>query len=119
MVLHLAIHCSSWVVGIETLSFRVDVKNPPLKHTPFYYTVSGEANFSMPHTGLTIGGFTQPSVARNLLEQPVNIEKGLCQRLLWLVPKPTSVPFEDLQCVDKEFTTAIGKTAFIHIFALI
>ena len=24
------------------------------------YTVSGEANFAMSHTGLTIGGFTQP-----------------------------------------------------------
>ena len=72
-------------------------------------------NFTMQHTGLTIGGFTQPSVARNLLEQPVNIEKGLCQRLLWLVPKPTSTPFDDLQCVNKEFTTSIGETDFTYM----
>ena len=71
--------------------------------------VSGEANFSMSHTGLTMGGFIQPIVARNLLEQPINIEKGLCQRFLWIAPKPMSVPFDELQCVDKEFSSAISK----------
>lgn len=70
-------------------------------------TVSGEANFTMQHTGLTIGGFTQPSVARNLLEQPINIEKGLCQRFLWLVPKPSTVAFDDLQRVNIDFMTSI------------
>ena len=76
----------------------------------FVTTVTGEANFTMQHTGLTIGGFTQPSVARNLLEQSVNIEKGLCQRFLSLVPKPITVPFDDLQCVNRDFCTAIGET---------
>ena len=55
--------------------------------------VSGEANFSMPHTGLTIGGFTQPIVACNLLENQVNVEKGLCQRFLWIAPQTNYYSF--------------------------
>ena len=62
----------------------------------------------MNHTGLTLGRFTQPSVARNMLENPSNTEKGLSQRFLWLVPEPTTIAFEHLQCVDATFTTAIG-----------
>lgn len=65
----------------------------------------------MQHTGLTVGGFTQPIVARNILENQANVEKGLCQRFLWLVPKPTSVAFEDLKHVDTNFSTAIGKSS--------
>lgn len=64
----------------------------------------------MTHTGLTVGGFMQPSVARNLIEVQANIEKGLCQRFLWLVPEPNVVPFSDLQQVDREFSAAMGKT---------
>ena len=76
----------------------------------FYYVhlVSGEANFTMHYTGLTVGGFTQPSVARNILEHHANVEKGLCQCFLWLVPKPTNIAFEDLY-VHTDFSTAIGK----------
>ena len=62
----------------------------------------------MNHMGLTLGGFTQPSVARNMLEHPSNVEKGLCQRFLWLVPEPATIALEHLQCVDGTFTTAIG-----------
>lgn len=51
-------------------------------------TVSGEANFEMKRTGLTVDGFIQPSIARNLLEQPANMEKGLSQRFLWFAPNP-------------------------------
>ncbi len=61
------------------------------------------------YTGLTLGGFIQPSVAWHLIEIPANIEKGLCQRFLWLVPKPSPVPFEDLQQVDREFFTSLSK----------
>ena len=57
----------------------------------------------MTHTGLTVGGFMQPSVARNLIEVQANIKKGLCQRFLWLVAEPNAVPFSDLQQVDREF----------------
>ena len=50
--------------------------------------MTGEANFSMSTTSLTVGGFNQLSVARNLIELPGNAEKGLSQRFLWLFPKP-------------------------------
>ena len=43
----------------------------------FNAAVTGEANFAMQSTRLTIGGFTQPGVARSLIEQPTNAEKGL------------------------------------------
>ena len=49
------------------------------------------------------------SVAKNLIENPANIEKGLCQRFLWLVPKPTPVSFQELQQVKEEFSTSLGK----------
>ena len=39
--------------------------------------VTGETNFAMPYTRLTVGGFTQPGLARSLIELPSNAEKGL------------------------------------------
>lgn len=71
-------------------------------------TVSGEANFSMAQTALTVGGFIQPSAARVLIEQQPNIEKGLCQRFLWLVPEPSHVTFDMLQRVDSNFIDDLG-----------
>ena len=59
-------------------------------------------------TGFTVGGFTQLAVARGLIENPSNIEKGLCQRFLWLVPSPNPVPFMELEPVDKDFCASIG-----------
>ena len=73
------------------------------------FTVTGDAYFTMHHTGLTVGGFTQPSVAKNRIENPANIEKRPCQRFLWLVPKPTPVSFQELQQVKEEFSTSLGK----------
>ena len=69
----------------------------------------------MEHTGLTVGGFTQPVVARTFIELQANIEKGLCQRFLWVVPKPVAIPLDELQQVDKEFSTAIGKKAALCV----
>lgn len=73
------------------------------------FIVSGEANFTMKYTGLSVGGFTQPCVARNLLEYGPNVEKGLCQRFLWLLPKPKQTPFDELESVDHHFTASIGN----------
>ena len=81
------------------------------------YAVSGDANFTMKHTGLTIGGFTQPVVAQNLIEIQANVEKGLCQRFLWVAPQPATVSFNDLQQVDQEFSTALGKQILINTHA--
>ena len=88
-----------------------------LSHDSHYHLhiVSGEANFAMGHTGLTVGGFTQPIVARTLIEIQANIEKGFCQRFLWVVPKPVAIPLDELQQVDREFSTAIGKKAALCV----
>ena len=72
------------------------------------YTVTGEANFTMSATSLTVGGFNQPAVARALIELPGNAEKGLSQRFLWLFPKPTYADFDSLEPADKTFTDKIG-----------
>ena len=71
--------------------------------------MSGDANFSIQRTGMTLGGFIQPIVVRALIEQQSNVEKGLCQRFLWIVPKPTIVTFDQLQQVDTGFMSAIGE----------
>ena len=65
-------------------------------------------------TGLTLGGFIQPSITRNLLEQPANVEKGLCQRFMWFVAKPTAVPFDELEKVDRKISASVG----MHIIQL-
>ena len=75
-------------------------------------SVTGEANFSMRRTSLTVGGFNQPAVARSLIELPGNAEKGLSQRFLWLFPKPVYGKFDTLEPINKEFTAKIGK---LHI----
>ena len=72
------------------------------------HVVSGEANFTMDRTGFTVGGFTQPAVARGLIENSSNVEKGLCQRFMWLVPRATPIPFDDLQRIDINFSASIG-----------
>lgn len=72
------------------------------------FLVSGEANFTMSLTRLTIGGFTQPGVARNLIEMPSNSEKGLSHRFIWLFPKPIYGKFDTLEAVNKDFSSQIG-----------
>lgn len=71
--------------------------------------VSGEANFVMSSTNLTIGGFTQPGVARSLIELPTNSEKGLSSRFLWFFPNPLYGKFANLGKVDETFVAKISK----------
>lgn len=59
---------------------------------------------------LTIGGFTQPSVARALIEQPSNSEKGLSNRFLWLFPNVIYGNFDDLGQVDPDFINKISMS---------
>jgi len=59
----------------------------------FFCIVSGEANFQMKRTALTAGGFTQPVVAKGLIEHAQSVEKGLVQRFLWISPKPSYSKF--------------------------
>ena len=76
--------------------------------------VSGEANFET--TGLTVGRFIQPSIARNILDQAANAEKGLCLRFLWFVPQPTPVPVpcDELTKVNREFSASVGVLITVH-----
>ena len=59
-----------------------------LKHTKWVgivlYTVTGDADFTMEHTSLTVAEFTQPTVARGLIEMKGSAEKGLAHRFLWI-----------------------------------
>ena len=57
----------------------------------------------------------QPSIARALIEYPPNVDKGLCQRFLWLAPEPTLTHFNDFPHVDKEFCASIGMIYFICV----
>ena len=57
----------------------------------------------MASTNLTAGGFTHPGVARALIDVPVNTEKGLSQRFLWLFPAPLYRHIEALAEVDRDF----------------
>ena len=80
------------------------------------YVVSGEANFKMDHTGLTVAGFIQANVARGLIESMPNVEKGLSQRFHWLITKPNPVKFADLQSADTGFSDAIGTYVYAHMY---
>ena len=62
----------------------------------------------MKSTNLTVGGFTQPGVARSLIEVPTNSEKGLSHRFLWLF-NPLYQKFDSLGEVDNEFIHKISK----------
>ena len=92
------------------LILSINVVNMCLCNIHFcLYIVTGDANFSMESTSLTIGGFSQPSVARALIEQSGSTEIGLAQRILWIFPQPTYSRFSTLKPVDKTFTENLGK----------
>ena len=63
----------------------------------------------MNSTLLTVGGFTQPGVARALIEIPANAEKGLSHRFLWLFPNPLYERFSKLGEVDCSFVDKISE----------
>lgn len=67
----------------------------------------------MERTALTVGGFTQPSVAKGLIELPTSIEKGLTQRFLWIFPKPSFSKFEDLELVNENFFSYLGECLYV------
>lgn len=70
--------------------------------------VTGDANFEMTRTSLTLGGFNQPHISRALIELPGNAEKGVAQRFLWLFPEPVYGTLRGLAPVNEEFTSTIG-----------
>ena len=62
----------------------------------------------METTSLSLGGFSQPSVARTVIEQPGSAETGLSQRFLWCFPKPSFARFETLEAVEETFSELLG-----------
>ena len=64
----------------------------------------------MKKTALTVGGFTQPNVAKSLIESPQAIEKGLVQRFLWLFPNPSYSDFASLQKANQNFVEYLGMS---------
>ena len=73
-----------------------------------YLTVSRDANFQMERTALTVGGFTQPSVSKALIELPSSIEKGFAQRFLWIFPQPSFSKFKTLELANEKFSEYLG-----------
>ena len=71
------------------------------------YLVTRDANFLMERTALTVGGLTQPTVARSLIELLSCVEKGLTQRFLWIFPKPLCSPFENLEQLMTTFVNIL------------
>ena len=80
-----------------------------------FILVTGDANFSMETTCLTVGGFSQPSVARSLIEQSGSAEIGLSQRFLWLFPQPSYCRFNTLEGVDKQFSDSLGEYVVFNL----
>lgn len=71
----------------------------------------------MTSTNLTVGGLTQPAVARSMIEQPSNSEKGLSSRFLWFFPEVLYGTFDDLGEVDQEFVDKLSMfLSYVHMF---
>lgn len=95
------------IPGEETQVTKCQV----VQHDNMYlFLVRGDANFIMSLTMLTVGGFTQPSVARSLIEQPSNSEKGLSSRFLWFFPNVLYGTFDDLGQVNPEFINKLSMS---------
>ena len=63
----------------------------------------------MNSTNLTMGGFTQPAIARNMIEIPSNLEKELSHRFIWVFPKPLYQEFSELGKAVQTFIQRLGK----------
>lgn len=79
------------------------------------FVVSGEANFMMNSTNLTVGGFTQPAIASNLIDIPSNSEKGLSHRFIWVFPNPLYQEFSELGKANLTFIHGLGKQVVCRI----
>ena len=104
--------------GWEKLVSKLFHLYPILIHGGIVFlTVSGDSNFNMGHTGLTVGGFTQPSVARNTdHQQSIKFWQRPMSAVHLACTKPVAVCFDQLQQVDKEFCTSIGEHYFRRRF---
>ena len=81
-----------------------------IMYTTFLITVYSYWPCQLPHgtNSTNCGGFTQPSFARNIIEQKTWAERGFSQRLLWIFPKPTFAKFSSLKPVPEDVNETIG-----------
>lgn len=63
----------------------------------------------MTSTQLMVGGLTQPTVSRGLIEIPASAEKGLLNHFSRLFPKPLYGSLSSLGIVDQDFIEKIIK----------
>ena len=68
----------------------------------------------MKRTGLTLGGFIQPSSARNILEHPSNMEKGLKG---FFSLSQNQFLFDELEKVNRDFSASIGDVEVTEVWA--
>ena len=57
---------------------------------------------------VTIGGFTQPGVAWNVIDMPANSKKGLSHRFIWIFSKPLFGKLASLEEIQRKFSDALG-----------
>lgn len=79
------------------------------------FTVSGNANFKMQRTCLTLCGMTQPTTAAPLIVDKNNVDKGLASRFLWIFPKPVFKKFASLEVSANEELKEASKNFTIHL----
>jgi hypothetical protein len=70
------------------------------------FSVTGNANFNMSQTSLTLLGFTQPQSALPIIHNPQNNAKGFTSRILWYFPKPIYSRLKDLELTTEEMQIA-------------
>ena len=79
------LHETSFTVGTLGVYTHKVAATKHMTATNFVHcvvTVSGEANFAIEHTGLTVRGVMQPVVAQNIVQTQANVDKGLWQAIL-------------------------------------
>ena len=72
------------------------------------FVVSGDADFAMSSTMITIGGFTQPGVARSIIEAPTNMDRGFSHHFLWFFPPTQYASFASLTEINQIFVDKLG-----------
>jgi len=69
------------------------------------HVVSGDADFAM---SITIGGFTQPAVARSIIEAPTNMDRGFSHRFLWFFLPIQYASFSSLSEIERTFVDKLS-----------
>ena len=62
----------------------------------------------MERTSLVAAGFTQPTVARGIIEGQAAAQRGFSQRFVWIFPKPMFGHLETITGDDQEESKIMG-----------